>query len=159
MSAKNPNAELPPDTVAGEYVELDVDLFLKAFSTVLMTGKLPYAEGFAPGLGVAIEGLPPVVLEDTPFNRGMDTAARLFAGADQRLSFAWRMVVVMGIAMEEQYRRYRNDTAGSMHIALATTVAKVRGSERTTKDELRESFDKMFRSLLKTSSDGKSPTA
>ena len=77
MSAKNPNAELPPDTVAGEYVELDVDLFLK----------------------------------------------------------------------------------GSMHIALATTLAKVRGSERTTKDELRESFDRMFRSLLKTSSDGKFPTA
>jgi uncharacterized membrane protein YgaE (UPF0421/DUF939 family) len=83
----------------------------------------------------------------------------LFAGADQRLSFAWRMVVVMAIAMEEQYRSYRNDTAGSMHIALAIAVAKVRGSERTTKDELRESFDKMFRSLLKTSSDGKSPTA
>src|SRR5437879_713935 len=100
MSAKNPNAELPPDTVPGEYVELDVDLFLKAFSTVLMTVKLPHADGFAPGLGVAIEGLPPVVLEDTPFNRGMDTAARLFAGADQRLSFAWRMVVVMAIAME-----------------------------------------------------------
>jgi len=54
----------------------------------------------------------------------------------------------MGIAMEEQYRSYRNDTAGSMHIALATTAAKVRGSERTTKDELRESFDEMFRSLL-----------
>jgi hypothetical protein len=159
MSAKNPNAELPSGTVAGEYVELDVDLFLKAFSTMLMTVKLPHAEGFAAGLGVAIEGLPPVVLEDTPSNRAMDTAARLFAGADQRLSFAWRMVVVMGIAMEEQYRSYRNDTVGLMHIALAITVAKVRGSERTTKDELRESFDKMFRNLLKISSDGKFPTA
>jgi hypothetical protein len=159
MSAKNSNGELPPGTVAREYVELDVDLFLKAFSTVLMTGKLPCAEGFAPGLGLAIEGLPPVVLEDTPFNRGMDTAARLFADAAQRLSFVWRAVVVMGIARDRKYGNYRNVTAGTMHIALATTVAMVRGSERTTEDELRESFDKMFRSLLKTSSDGKSPTA
>jgi hypothetical protein len=34
MSANDPN-ELPPGLGAGEYVELDVDLFVKAFSTML----------------------------------------------------------------------------------------------------------------------------
>ncbi len=64
----------------------------------------------------------------------MYTGARLFPDTAQQLSFVWRAVVVLGIAMEEKYCDYRNDSAGSMHIALATTVAKVRGSERTTKD-------------------------
>ena len=152
MSANHSN-ELPPGVGAGEYVELDVDLFLKAFSTVLhvMTGKLPCAEGFTPGLRVVVEGLPAVVLEDTPFNRGMFTAAHLFANAAQQVSFLWRAVVVISIAMDEQYRNYRNDTAGSMHIALATSVAMVRGSERTKKKELRASFDSMFRRVLRMS--------
>jgi hypothetical protein len=35
MSVNNPNGELPPGMVAGEYVQLDLDLFLKAFSTML----------------------------------------------------------------------------------------------------------------------------
>jgi hypothetical protein len=155
MSANDPS-EPPPGGAASEYAELDVDLFLQALSTVLnvMAGKLPCAEGFtlAPG--------PPIVLADTPFNRGMYTATLLFPDPAQRLSFVWRAVVVMGVAMDNKYRDYRNDAAGLMHIALATTVAKVRGGERTTKDELRESFDRMFRSLLETTrSDGKFPTA
>jgi hypothetical protein len=149
MSANSPN-ELPPGMVAGEYVELDVDLFLKAFSTVLhvITGKLPCAEGFAPGPRV-VEGLPTVVVQDTPFNRGMYTAAALFPDAAQRLSFSWRAIVVMGIAMDQKYCKYRNDTAGTMNFALAATVARVQGSERTTKKELRASFDTMFRRVLK----------
>jgi hypothetical protein len=36
-----------------------------------------------------------------------------------------------------------------MHIALATTIAMVRGSERTTKKELRASFDALFRRVMK----------
>jgi hypothetical protein len=151
MSASGPNDQLPTGTVAGEHVQLDVDLFLKAFSTVLhvMAGRLPCAEGFTPG-PQAVEGLSTVVMEDTPFNRGMYTAAGLFPDAAQRRSFGWRAVAVMGIAMEDKYLRYRNDTAGSMHIALATTVAMVRGSERTTKKDLRASFDIIFRRVLKT---------
>jgi hypothetical protein len=160
MSANDPS-EPPPGVASSEYVELELDLFLKAFTTVLhvMAGRLPCAEGFTPGPRT-VEGLPPIVLEDTPFNRGMSTGARLFPDTAQQLSFVWRAVVVIGIAMDDKYRGYRNDSAGSMHIALATTVAKVRGSERMTKEELRASFDKMFRSLLETTrSDGKSPTA
>jgi DUF971 family protein len=133
-------------------VELDVDLFLQALSTVLrvMAGELPCAEGFtlAPGSRVLVEGLPPIVLADTPFNRGMYTATLLFPDPAQRLSFVWRAVVVMGIAMDNEYRDYRNDNAGLMHIALATTLAKVRGGRRTSKSNLRASFDRMFRSLL-----------
>jgi len=56
----------------------------------------------------------------------------------------------MGIAMDKKYCKYRNDTAGSMHIALATTVAMVRGNARTTKKDLRASFDILFRHVLKT---------
>ena len=151
MSAIDPNDELLPGMLAGEYVQLDLDLFLKAFSTVLhvMAGKLPCAEGFTPGSKV-VEGLPIVVVEDTPFNRGMHTAVGLFPDAAQRQSFVWRAVVVMGIAMDKKYSKYRNDTAGSMHIALATTIAMVRGSARTTKKDLRASFDILFRHVLKT---------
>jgi len=47
--------------------------------------------------------------------------------------------------MDKKYCKYRNDTAGSMHIALATTVAMVRGNARTTKKDLRASFDILFR--------------
>jgi hypothetical protein len=87
MSANDPN-ELPPGLGAGEYVELDVHLFVKAFSTMLhvMKGKLRCAEDFAPGLRVVVEGLPAVVLEDTPFNRGMYTAAALFPDAPSGLA-------------------------------------------------------------------------
>jgi hypothetical protein len=152
MSINDPNDELPPGMVAGEFVQLDLDLFLKAFSTVLhvMAGKLPCAEGFTPGPRI-VEGLPTVVVEDTPFNRGMHTAAGLFPDAAQRRSFRWRAVVVMGIAMDKKYRNYRNDTAGTMNFALAATVAMVRGSDRTTKKELRASFDTMFRRVLRMS--------
>ena len=154
MSASVPNDQLPTGTVAGEYVQLDVDLFLKAFSTVLhvMAGKLPCAEGFTPGSQV-VEELPIVVVEDTPFNRGMHTAVGLFPDAAQRQSFLWRAVVVMGIAMDKKYCKYRNDTAGSMHIALATTVAMVRGNARTTKKKLRASFDSTFWRAMKATSE------
>jgi hypothetical protein len=150
MSANDPDDELLPGVVAGEYVQLDLDLFLKAFSTILlvMTGELPCAEGFTPGPLAVVESLPTIVVEDTPFSRGMHTAIDLFPDVAQRLSFLWRAVVVMGIAMDSEYRDYRDDTAGSMHIALATTVAKLRGSERTTNEDLRASFDRMFWSLL-----------
>ena len=154
MSASGPNDQLPTGTVAGEYVQLDVDLFLKAFSTVLhvMAGKLPCAEDFTPGPRL-VEGLPTVVVEDTPFNRGMYTAAGMFPDAAQRRSFGWRAVVVMGIAMDKKYRNYRNDTDATMHIALATTVAMVRGSKWTTRDELRASFDSTFRRAMKATSE------
>jgi hypothetical protein len=66
---------------------------------------------------------------DTPFNRGMHTAERLFPDAVQRRSFRWRTVVVMGIAMDKKYRNYRN--------------------EGTTKKELRASFDALFRRVMK----------
>jgi hypothetical protein len=99
---------------------------------------LPCADGFTPGPQV-VEGLPTVIVENTPFNRGLHTAAGLFADAASRQSFMWRAVVVMGIARDRKYRKYRNDDAGSMHIALTSTVAMVRGSERTAKRDLRGS--------------------
>ena len=140
--------------VAGEFAQLDLDLFLKAFSTVLhvMAGKVPCAEGFTPG-SRAVEGLPTVFVEDTPFNRGMYTAAGLFPDAAQRRSFGWRAVVVMGIAMDKKYCKYRNDTAGTMNFALAAAIAMVQGNERTTKKELRASFDTLFRRILKITRD------
>jgi hypothetical protein len=140
MSANKPKDELPPGMVAGEYVQLDVEAFLKAYATLLhvMAGKLPCADGFTPGPQV-VEGLPTVIVENTPFNRGLHTAAGLFADAASRQSFMWRAVVVMGIARDRKYRKYRNDDAGSMHIALTSTVAMVRGSERTAKRDLRGS--------------------
>src|SRR6266404_5362834 len=146
MSANKPKDELPPGMIAGEYVQIKVEAFLKAYATLLhvMAGTLPCADGFTPGPQV-VEGLPTVIVEDTPFNRGLHTAARLFSDAADRQSFMWRAVVVMDIARDKKYRKYRNDDAGSMHIALSTTVAMVRGSERTTKKALRASFDIVFR--------------
>jgi hypothetical protein len=49
--------------------------------------------------------------------------------------------------MDEKYRNYCNDTAATINFALVATVAMVRGSERTTKKDLRASFDSMFRVL------------
>jgi hypothetical protein len=140
MSANDPYDELPPGMIAGEYVQLDVDLFLKAYATLLhvIAGTLPCADGFTPSPQI-VEGLPTIEVEDTPFNRGMHTAASLFPDAASRQSFMWRAFVVMDIARDKKYRKYRNDDAGSMHIALTSTVAMVRGSERTAKRDLRGS--------------------
>jgi hypothetical protein len=134
MSADDSIDELLTGMVAGEYVQLDLDLFLKAFSTVLrvMADELPCDEDF------------------TFFNRGMHTAERLFPDAAQRRSFRWRAVVVMSIAKDKKYRNYRNDTAGKMNFALAATATMVRGNAWTTKEELRESFDTLFRRVLTT---------
>jgi len=54
--------------VAGEYVQLDVDLFLKAFSTVLhvMAGTLPCAEASLRDLRLW-KGCLSLSWEDTPF--------------------------------------------------------------------------------------------
>src|SRR6266404_8932476 len=60
MSANKPKDELPPGMVAGEYVQLDVEAFLKAYAALLhvMAGKLPCADGFTPGLRSS-KGCPP----------------------------------------------------------------------------------------------------
>ena len=106
MSANDPNDELPPGMVAGEFRQLDLDLFLKAFSTVLhvMAGKLPCAEGFTPGPRV-VEGLPTFVMEDTPFNRGMHTAERLFPDANKNTNKAdgWRELLRVFSTLRENF--------------------------------------------------------
>jgi hypothetical protein len=149
MSAKKPNGELPPGLVSGEYVALEVGEFKNAYATMVhvMAGKLPVAEGFEPG-PQTVPGLGTFEVEDTPFNRAMHTAADLFTDAAKRQSFHWRIVVVMPIAKDRKYRKFRNDDASLMHIALLTAVCQVRGSRRTTRKALRAPFDVAFRAAL-----------
>jgi hypothetical protein len=59
------------------------------------------------------------------------------------------VAIVLGIARDKKYAKYRNDEALSMHLALRTTFCMVRGSQRTPKKELRARFDIMFRAALK----------
>jgi hypothetical protein len=85
---------------------------------------LPCADGFTPGPQVAAT----IEVENTPFNRGMHTAAGLFPDAASRQSFMRRAVVLMDITRDKKYRKDRDDDAGSMHIALTSTVAMVRAA-------------------------------
>ena len=79
----------------------------------------------------------------------MYTATDLFTDAAKRQSFHWRVVVVMRIAEDRKYRKFRNDDASALHIALLTAVCQVRGSRRTTRKALRAPFDIVFRVALK----------
>jgi hypothetical protein len=154
MSAKNPNGELPPDILSGEYVTLEVGEFRNAYATMLhvMAGKLPVAQGFEPS-SRTLPGLGTLEVEDTLFNRAMHTAADLFTDAAKRQSFRWRVVVVMPIAEDRKYRKFRSDDTGSLHIALLTAVCQVRGSRRTTRKALLAPFDVVFRAALKAVED------
>ena len=60
----------------------------------------------------------------------------------------YRLQSVMPIAFDRKYDRYRNDEAGTMHLALWTTIACAPCSPRMTKKVLRASFDKTFREVL-----------
>jgi len=149
MSTDCPKDELPPGMIAGEYVQLEVGEFQKAYATMLhvVAGKLPTSEGFEPG-PQTVPGLGTFEVEDTPYNRGMHTGASLFSDAAKRQSFHWRAVVVMGVAGDKKYRKYRKDETGTMHIALLTTVCMVRGSSRTPKKAYI-----IFRQVLKAAKD------
>jgi hypothetical protein len=143
-------ADLIPGLVTGEYVPLGVEEFNKAFANFLhvMAGLQPEDEGFEPGPQELPDG-GTIMVEDTPFNRAMHTAAGLLPDLAKRQSFLWRVAIVLGIARDKKYAKYRNDDALSMHLALLTTICMVRGSQRTPKKALRANFDIMFRAVLK----------
>jgi hypothetical protein len=141
---------LPPGIATGDYVPLEVAEFNTAFSKFLhvMAGLQPEDEGFEPG-PQEIPGGGTVMVEDTPFNRAMHTAAGLLPDAAKRQSFLWRLAVVFGVARDKRYVKYRNDDANTMHLALLTTLCMVRGSQLTPMTKLRADFDTMFRVVLK----------
>jgi hypothetical protein len=96
-------------------VPLEVAEFNTAFAKFLhvMAGLHPEDEGFEPG-PQAMPGGGTVMVEDTPFNRAMHTAAGLLPEAPKRQSFLWRVAVVFGVAREKRYVKYRNDDANTM---------------------------------------------
>jgi hypothetical protein len=60
----------------------------------------------------------------------------------------YRLQALMPIALGPKYDKYRNDEAGTMHIALMTAIAYALCSPRMTPKVLRASFDKAFREIL-----------
>jgi hypothetical protein len=60
----------------------------------------------------------------------------------------FRLQALMPIAMGPKYDKYRNDEAGTMHIALLSAIAYAPCSPRMTPKVLRASLDKAFREIL-----------
>jgi hypothetical protein len=59
-------------------------------------------------------------LQDNPFTRAAHEASKLFDDDAARTGFMFRLQALMPIAMGHKYNKYRNDEAGTMHIALMT---------------------------------------
>jgi hypothetical protein len=87
-------------------------------------------------------------LQDNPFTRAAHEASKLFEDDAERTGFMFRLQALMPIAMGPKYDKYRNDEAGTMHIALMTAMAYAPCSPRMTPKVLRASFDKAFQKIL-----------
>jgi hypothetical protein len=139
---------LPPDP-AGYFAQID----LRAFHTGVATYMTALREGVAPdptfpdtAWDLVTRKVTPI--QDNPSTRATHAASKLFDDAAQRIGFMYRLQSVMPIAFDRKYDRYRNDEAGTMHLALWTTIAYAPCSPRMTKKVLRASFDKTFREVL-----------
>ena len=154
MNSHLPTDQFPPGVDRGEFVPLPIQEFPRAYAMILhaLAGNLPRDPTFPTEVQDAKTG-EAVPFRDTPLNRAWYTGGRLFADDAQRTSFRWRVKTVMPIAREPKYRKYVDDQAGAMHIALLSAVATVRGSLRTTPKALREAFDAEFRRHLATTVD------
>jgi hypothetical protein len=98
-------------------------------------------------------------VQDTPLLRAWLTAGLHFTDEAKRMSFFYRQNKVMPLTKLPPYAEYVDKEAGSMHIALATAVASVRFSARTTPKALRAAFDAEFQRQLARTIDIDEPTS
>lgn len=146
MGKDYPLHELPPGSQRGDFVALDALEFQKGYATLLhgLAGLLPRDPDFPTEYHDAITGkFHP--LDDTPSNRAIYAAAKLFTDDARRISFLWRVENVMPIADGPKYAKWRNDARQTMDFALLEAVATVPCNSRLTKKELRTRFEKSFR--------------
>jgi hypothetical protein len=156
MSNLLPRDQYPPGIDKGNFVPLDAVEFRKAYATVVETviGVLPPDPDFTTEYQDAISG-EARRCEDTPINRGIFKASKLFDDDAKRISFMFRFNKVMPIALEERkYAKYRNAEGSTMHLALLAAVAGMPFSQRTTTNQrtttkmLRATLDAAFRNAL-----------
>lgn len=147
--ALRPLDEFPVGTTKGDFVPLSMEEFRHAYATfdAILSGRRTIGVEFLDLVQDAKTG-DAVRLEDTPFNRAWITAGMEFADEAKRVSFYWRVERVLPLAVEEQYDKYRDRKAASMHIALMMAVARVPGSYRTTTKTLRASLEALFHRYL-----------
>ena len=128
---------------------LPVAKLQKAYVTVVqsLAGLLPADPTFPSIVFDAVSGKPQP-FDDTPMNRAWYAGGKLFTDEAERLSFYWRVNSVMGLTKRPKYRKYIDEQAGTMHIALLSAVATVRFSSRTKAKALRAAFDAEFRRYL-----------
>jgi hypothetical protein len=139
----------PSSRDPGFFSPIDVMDFRKgvaAYTTALR-------EGVAPDPTFPKTSIDPVTrkvtpLQDNPFTRAAHEASRLFEDDAERTGFMFRLQALMPIAMAPKYDKYRDDEAGTMHIALVAAMASALCSPRMTPKVLRASFDKAFRVIL-----------
>ena len=127
-----------------DYVALSSGEFRAAYDTfsAAIAGKLPFDPTF------------PASSPDTPFNRALHAANRLFSDEAKRISCDARIHRVIPIAFDRKYAKYIDRQTGWFHIALMTAAAAVPFSSRTTPKTLRAGFDAEFRRRLASMVDG-----
>jgi len=143
--ALRPLNEFPIGCAQGDFVPLSMEEFRHAYATfdAVLAGRRTVGVQYLDLIQDAKTG-DAVRLEDTPFNRAWITAGMEFSDEAKRISFYWRVERVLPLAAEEQYAKYRNRAAASMHIALVSAIARVPGSYRTTTKTLRASLEALF---------------
>ena len=142
------SASRTPGLHGGNYVPLTLLEFQYAyalFGAVLNGDKLGRSD-FPTVYQDAITG-DVVPLPNTPFNRAWHAAGMTFEDEAKRISFGKR-VEMMTEFIKGKYSKYFDRTAGTMHVALMATIARVPFSVRTTKKALRAAFDDEFKRQL-----------
>jgi hypothetical protein len=150
MSIHLPHDHAPPGLDMGSFVALDAVEFRNGYATFLqgLSGTLPHDPDFPKEYQEALscEMRP---LADTPLMRATYAASKRFTDEAKRLSFMFRLQLVMPIAMgERKYAKYRNDEAGTMHLALMSAVAAMPFNVRHTRKALRTTLDAALRNIL-----------
>ena len=144
-----PEDREPPGVHRGEFVSLSMEEMRGAYVTFVkaLRGDHPLDADF-PGVYVDANTEETKPIQDTPSIRAWYATGKMFEDEAKRMSFYWRAEHVMPITKDRRYAKYMDPNAGWMHVALMSAVARVRGSDRTTKKALRAAFDAEFRRQL-----------
>jgi len=144
--------DLPPGVATGEFVPLSPREFLCAYATAVqvMAGHIPADPSFH-AVTVDLESVGTFDVEDTPLGRALYTAAgRTFGGDPARhVSFYWRSMVVLPLTRQRKYRKYVDEEAGALHVALVDAVCAVRGNRTTPTEALCAALDAEFRRYVR----------
>ena len=144
-----PEDREPPGVHRGEFVSLSMEEMRGAYVTFVnaLRGDHPLDADF-PGVYVDANTGETKPIQDMPSIRAWYATGKMFEDEAKRMSFYWRAEHVMPITKDKRYAKYMDPDAGWMHVALMSAVARVRGSDRTTKKALRTAFDAEFRRQL-----------